>query len=175
MSKRRTRFVTISNTCCMYGGSGRNSDGSVVVFEDLWYFSVPESLQIKRKFSCLNDVPCLVGVSIVLGWGSAGVTLAFLLLVSSPASYKRSLTGTRVLWLLFGLLGTHRQMPHTHKHHSSPTTITAPARYNPAHFHTSFRFYLKRPWSGLLFLSTFGCLGVGTIAVAAVCSTPSVF
>ena len=127
----------------MYGGSGRNSDGSIVVFEDLWYFPVPESLQVKRKFSCLSDVPCLVGVSIVLGWGSAGVTLAFLLLVSSPASYKRSLKGTRVLWLLFGLLGTHRQVPHTPHRHRSATTATAPAPLHPRALFYEFQVLLE--------------------------------
>jgi hypothetical protein len=131
----------------MYGGSGRSADGKVVVFEDLWYFSVPASLQVQRKYSCLSDVPCLAGVSVVLGWVSAGVTLSLLLFVSSPASYKRSLRGTRMLWVLFGLLGTHR-------HASDPTPAAV------AHV-TVCRFYLKRPWSGLLFLLTFGCLGVG--------------
>lgn len=84
----------------MYGGSSRQADGSIEVLEDLWYFPVPPALQVKRMYSCLKDVPCLVGVSIVLGWASGGVTLSLLLLVSSPASYRRSLQGTRVLWLL---------------------------------------------------------------------------
>jgi hypothetical protein len=104
-----------------YGGSGRQADGSVEVFEDLWFFPVPPALQVQPAFSCLKDIPCLVGLSIVLGWASSGVTLSLLLLVSSPASYRRSLRGTRLLWLLFGLLGTHRQAP-------QPTPLPTPAR-----------------------------------------------
>lgn len=92
----------------MYGGSGKSASGAIEVYEDLWFFPVPPSLQVKQNFACLKDVPCLVGVSIILGWASGGITLALLLFVSSPASYRRSLQGTRVLWALFGLLGTHR-------------------------------------------------------------------
>jgi hypothetical protein len=92
----------------MYGGSGRDALGKVTVFEDLSYFAVPGALKVQRSKSCLQHLPCLVGVSIVLGWASGSVALSTLLLLSSPASYKRSLSGTRFLWLLFGLLGTHR-------------------------------------------------------------------
>jgi hypothetical protein len=93
----------------MYGGSGRDAGNNVTVFEDLSYFAVPDALKVQRSTSCLQRLPCLVGVSIVLGWASGGVALSTLLLLSSPASYKRSLSGTRFLWLLFGLLGTHRR------------------------------------------------------------------
>ncbi len=92
------------NTLRMYAGSG----SSGIVYEDLWYFPVPPSLQVKRSFACLQNVPCLVGVSIVLGWASAGVTLSLLLALSSAGGYRRSLKGTRMLWLLLGLFGTHR-------------------------------------------------------------------
>ncbi len=91
-----------------YGGSGRSASGAIEVYEDLWFFPIPPAYQVKQKYQCLKDVPCLVGVSIVLGWASGGVTLSILLLLSSPASYRRSLQGTRVLWVIFGLLGTHR-------------------------------------------------------------------
>ncbi len=67
----------------MYGGSG--SGYPPPIFEDLWYFPVPPPLQVRPAFSCLQNVPCLAGVSVVLGWASAGVTLALLLCVSSPA------------------------------------------------------------------------------------------
>jgi hypothetical protein len=104
-----------ANACRMYGGSGRDAAGKVTVFEDLSYFAVPDALKVQRRQSCLQRLPCLIGVSIVLGWASGGVALSTLLLLSSPASYKRSLSGTRFLWLLFGLLGTHRCVAHSRR------------------------------------------------------------
>jgi hypothetical protein len=138
----------------MYGGSGRDAAGSVVVFEDLWYFRVPSSLQVQREMTCFQHLPCLVGVSIVLGWASGGITLSALLVLTSPASYRRSLLGTRWLWLIFGFFGTHRCARLARPLRSRAICLVM----------CGDRFYLKRNWSGLLFLCSFGLLGVGVHA-----------